>query len=53
MITMFGEILVALNQNQGFQFILVEHKSELATLKGIRQVQAQLQNYEQGVQFAG
>lgn len=52
-ITMFGEILVALSQNEGFQFIMVEHKSELGTVQGIRQIQAQLNDYEQGVQFIG
>lgn len=50
-ITMFGEILVALSRNEGFQFIMVEHKSELHSVEGITQINAQLDDYETGVQF--
>lgn len=50
-ITMFGEILVALARNEGFQFIMVEHKSELSVVEGITAITAQLNSYEDGVQF--
>lgn len=52
-ITMMGEILVALSRNENFQFIMVEHKSELGTVAGIRQIRASLTEYEQGVVYAG
>lgn len=34
-IVTFGEILVALAKNEGFQFIIIEHKHELRNVEGI------------------
>lgn len=48
-IAIFGEILVALSQNEGFQFILVEHKSELEKVEGINILQVNKQSYDQGL----
>ena len=41
-IRMFGEIIVALAVNDGFQFIFVEHKSELHEVEGITQLHLEL-----------
>ena len=41
-IAMFGQIIVALAENDGFQFFMVEHKSELLNVAGITQVHLQL-----------
>lgn len=48
-IRLFGEILVALSQNEGFQFILVEHKSELAKVEGINILSVDKPNYNTGL----
>lgn len=48
-IRLFGEILVALAKNEGFQFILVEHKSELAKVEGINIFSVDKPNYRQGL----
>lgn len=49
-IQMFGEILVALSNNEGFQFILVEHKSELGEVEGVKQINLRLNEYEKGLE---
>lgn len=50
-IRMFGEILVALSENEGFQFILVEHKSELAKVSGINVIEVEKQTYDRGLEI--
>ncbi|MBT3123338.1 MULTISPECIES: ABC transporter ATP-binding protein [Bacillus] len=49
-IRMFGEILVALAKNEGYQFILVEHKSELKNIEGITEIALQLKDYDKGLE---
>lgn len=48
-IRLFGEILVALAENEGFQFIIVEHKSELARVQGINIVTVEKDDYDTGL----
>ena len=48
-IRLFGEILVALAENEGFQFIIVEHKSELERVAGINIVTVEKDDYDTGL----
>lgn len=48
-IRLFGEILVALAENEGFQFIIVEHKSELERVSGINIVTVEKDDYDTGL----
>lgn len=49
-IRMFGEILVALSVNEGFQFIIVEHKSDLSDIEGIDKIKLSLTDYSKGLE---
>lgn len=48
-IRLFGEILVALAHNEGFQFFIVEHKSELERVTDINIISVAKDNYEDGL----
>lgn len=51
-ILMFGDIMVALARNEGFQFIIVEHKSLLAQVEGIETINLKIDTYEEGLVLA-
>lgn len=48
-IRVFGDILVALSEREGFQFITVEHKSELEKVEGAYIIEVEKNNYEDGL----
>lgn len=48
-VRMFGEILVALAENEDFQFIMVEHEKELREVEGINKIQLAIKKYEDGL----
>lgn len=50
-IHMFGDILVALANNEGFQFFVVEHKTELNVVEGIKVINLVLNDYERGLEI--
>lgn len=52
-IHMFGEILVALANNEKYQIILVEHKSELINVENVHQIYVDLTDYEEGLKVIG
>lgn len=47
-VRMFGEILVALSENEGFQFIMVEHQDVLDEIEGMNVVKLSLKDYKKG-----
>jgi DNA repair exonuclease SbcCD ATPase subunit len=51
-IVTFGELLVALAKNEGFQFIFIEHKHELNKVEGIVEYNFIKPSYEQGLVLA-
>jgi len=51
-IVTFGEILVALAKNEGFQFIFIEHKHELSNVEGIIEYNFVKETYERGLELA-
>lgn len=51
-IVTFGEILVALAKNEGFQFIFIEHKHELSSVEGIVEYNFVKETYERGLELA-
>ncbi|PGT89945.1 hypothetical protein COD17_09350 [Bacillus thuringiensis] len=52
-IRMFGEILSALAQNEDFQIVMVEHKSQLKTIDGITVIPLALPDYQTGLVVTG
>ena len=48
MIKVLGYILVSLSRNEGFQFIIIEHKSHLLDVEGVSQFKIEKTNYRQG-----
>ena len=48
-VRMFGEILVALAENEDFQFIIVEHEKELREVEGINKINLAIKKYEDGL----
>lgn len=51
-VKMFGKILVALGENEGFQFIIVEHQDLLDTIEGMNVYRLALTDYEEGTEIA-
>lgn len=49
MIKMFGSILVALAENEGFQILMVEHKSELKKVEGLTNINLVKSSYTAGL----
>lgn len=47
-VDMFGKILVALSENENFQFIMVEHQPSLDEIEGMNVVALELTDYEKG-----
>lgn len=45
---MFFSIMVALSKNEDFQFILVEHAQQIATIPGVDVIELELTDYEKG-----
>lgn len=48
MIQIFGEILVALARTENFQFIMIEHKTNLDSVEGIIPIELKYTNYKRG-----
>lgn len=51
-ISIFGSILVALAEQEDFQIILVEHKSEFNNVEGVKNIVLERPNYKTGVRIA-
>lgn len=48
-IRMFGQILGALAEKEGFQFIMVEHASELLTVDEVKQINLGIEDIDEGL----
>lgn len=53
MIKVFGQILVSLAENEGFQVFMVEHRNELDNIDEIKNVKFEIDDYEEGTKIAG